>query len=211
MAMESSAIDGKGNGTPENQCLPFLKRSSLWATIESMEIFKIVPQNPHFRPLTECKEEYREGSAIGVMVTFASLFEKISSLQFDDSRNIFESTLESLLDIERHGFDVTVPRQRVNELLLIKDALGELLNESKDADRQIREHTDEKRKLDEKMNEIQKKITELQEELAAYKWKAEAKDLEITRLQSHAGAVSGNITSAQHDFEKVATASWKMH
>ncbi|KAE8679585.1 NFU domain protein 1 [Hibiscus syriacus] len=47
-----------------DQSLPFVKRSPVWRTIDSMDIFRIVPQKPHFLPLAENREEFREGSAI---------------------------------------------------------------------------------------------------------------------------------------------------
>jgi hypothetical protein len=207
--VESCTIDAKGNDTlVENQSVPFVKRSPVWNTIESMEVFRAIPQKLHFHPLTECKEEYREGSAIGIMVTFASLFDKITSLQFDDCRSILESTLESLLDLEKHGFDITVPRGRLNELLSIKDGQGEVLNESKDAEGKLRVHTDEKRKLEEKRNDIEKKITELQEELALTKAKMEIKNLDLSKLQSHANAINERIKNARDHFGKVASAPW---
>ncbi|KAH8517196.1 hypothetical protein Peur_048406 [Populus x canadensis] len=210
VAVQSCTVDPKSNDTMvENQLVPFVKKSPVWNTIESMEVFQIIPQKPHFHPLTECKEEYREGSAIGIMVTFASLFEKISSLQFDDCRSILESTLESLVDLEKHGFDITVPRCRLNELLSIKDGQGEVINESKDAEEKIRVHTDEKRKLEEKMSDIEKKITELQEELALTKAKMEVKGLDISKMQSHADAINERIKNARDHFVKVASAPWK--
>ncbi|KAF9688186.1 hypothetical protein SADUNF_Sadunf02G0170900 [Salix dunnii] len=210
MEVETSTVGPKSNDTlVEDQLVPFVKKSPVWNTIESMEVFQIIPQKPHFHPLTECKEEYREGSAIGIMVTFASLFEKISSLKFDDCRSILEGTLESLVDLEKHGFDITVPRCRLNELLSIKDGQGEVLNESKDAEAKIRLHTDEKRKLEEKINDIEKKITELQEELAFTKEKMEAKGLDISKMQSHAAAINERIKNAQDHFVKVASAPWK--
>ncbi|CAK7348470.1 unnamed protein product [Dovyalis caffra] len=210
VAVESCTADAEGNDPPvENQSVPFVKRSPVWSTIESMEVFQIIPQKPHFHPLTECKEEYREGSAIGIMVTFASLCEKISSLQFDDFRSILESTLESLLDLEKHGFDITVPRGRLNELLSIKDGQGKVLNEYKDTEGKIRVHTDEKSKLEEKMNDIEKKIAELQEELALTKAKMEVKDLDLSKLQSHAEAINERIRNARDHFVKVASAAWK--
>ncbi|XP_011002741.1 PREDICTED: uncharacterized protein LOC105109662 isoform X2 [Populus euphratica] len=210
VAVQSCTVDPKSNDTLlENQLVPFVRKSPVWKTIESMEVFQIIPQKPHFHPLTECKEEYREGSAIGIMVTFASLFEKISSLQFDDCRSILESTLESLVDLEKHGFDITVPRCRLNELLSIKDGQGEVLNESKDAEGKLRVHTDEKRKLEEKMSDIEKKITELQEELALTKAKMEVKGLDISKMQSHADAINERIKNARDHFVKVASAPWK--
>ncbi|KAJ8898999.1 hypothetical protein K2173_008822 [Erythroxylum novogranatense] len=138
ISMEGSVNDGRSNSMPEsNLCLPFVKKSTIWKAIEAIEAFQIIPQNPHFEPLAECKEEYREGTAIGYMVTFTSLFEKVSLLQFNDPRNIFESTLESLLGLEKHGFDVAILKDRVSKLLSIKESQGELLNELTIIERQI--------------------------------------------------------------------------
>uniref|UniRef100_A0A2P2L4G0 Uncharacterized protein LOC105137022 isoform X3 n=1 Tax=Rhizophora mucronata TaxID=61149 RepID=A0A2P2L4G0_RHIMU len=208
-AMNSSANDACNSTPVKDLCLPFVRRSPVWKTIESMDAFQIVPQQPHFHPLAEFKEEYREGSAIGYMVTFTGLLDKISSLQLEDPRSTFESTLESLLDLERHGFDVAALQARVHELLSLKECEEELVSQSKDAEREIREHMDGKQKLHEKIKDIEKKIAELQEELSASNLEMESKDLEIARLRSHLEFVGLRIKSAGHDFENVATAPWK--
>ncbi|CAN8257841.1 unnamed protein product [Cochlearia groenlandica] len=40
--------------------LPFEKTSPCWEFLESMEIFKVVQQRPHFILLLECNEDSRE-------------------------------------------------------------------------------------------------------------------------------------------------------
>ncbi|XP_050236622.1 DUF724 domain-containing protein 7 isoform X2 [Mercurialis annua] len=192
----------------ENECVPFVKRSLVWNTIESMEIFQMIPQKPHFRPLADCKEEYREGSAIGIMVTFASLFEKITSLQFDGSESILTSILESLVDLEKHGFDVAILRNRVKDLLSIKDGKEELLNQSTEIERQIREHTDERGQLFSKINDIEKKITELQKELATFKSEMKTKENVIARLQSDVDSMNRRVNTDRDNFAKIASAPW---
>ncbi|PQQ00957.1 DUF724 domain-containing protein 7 [Prunus yedoensis var. nudiflora] len=77
---------------------PFVRTSPFWESIESMEIFKRFPQKPHFHPLVKCKAVCREGSALGNMITFASLVEKTSKLQVGDPRDLFDSNLEALVD-----------------------------------------------------------------------------------------------------------------
>ncbi|KAL5859281.1 hypothetical protein ACOSQ4_000577 [Xanthoceras sorbifolium] len=209
--VESSIIGTKGGIAPvKNQMLPFVKKSPIWKTIESMEVFQIVPQKPHFIPLSETKEEYREGSAIGIMVTFAGLFEKISMLKYDDSRSTFSSTLDSLLDLEKHGFYVSLLRRRVKDLLIIRDRQGKLLDELKDAEREIIQHSDEKTKLDEEMEAIKKQMIELQEQLESTKLKKDKKNVEIAKLRSRAGAINGHLQSTRLDFEKVTAAAWKL-
>ncbi|WCJ22355.1 Agenet domain-containing protein [Euphorbia peplus] len=200
------------DGTPDgNHCLPFVKKSPVWETIESMEVFRITPQNPHFRPLADCKEEYREGSAIGVMVTFASLFEKITSLTFDDSRSVLDSVLDSLADLASHGFDISLPQDRVFQLLELSTNHDKekLLRESKEAEEQIKSHSDERKKLDANTSVIEKKIRELQEELAAAKSKKVFVDHEISRLQTRMASVNVELNDARRRFENVASAPWQ--
>ncbi|KAK0581481.1 hypothetical protein LWI29_014260 [Acer saccharum] len=210
IVMESSTIGTQGGSAPvKNQMLPFVKKSHIWKTIESMEVFQIVPQKPHFHPLSETKVEYREGTAIGIMVTFAGLFEKINMLKCDDSMDIFASTLDSLLDLEKHGFDVTLLWKRVDELLSIRKKQGQLMDDLKDAERGIIQHTDERTKLDEELEAIKKKMIELQEQLESSKLRKEKKTVEINKLRSRTVSLNGRIRSNRLDFEKLSAAAWK--
>ncbi|CAL2244397.1 unnamed protein product [Prunus armeniaca] len=207
---ESLAVDAvSGSGQDEKGGLPFVKSSPVWKAIETLEVFRMIPQSPHFRPLSQCKEEYREGSAIGNMITFSRLAEKISRLHFDEPKDDFISILESLLDLEKYGFNVTVLRERVNHLLSVKDRQGQFQVESKDAESKIREHSHEKTKLVEEADCIEKKIIELKEKHASVKLEVGAKDLEIARLQKLVDTMSETIQSARSDFEKLASATLK--
>ncbi|KAL4324834.1 hypothetical protein GQ457_11G002230 [Hibiscus cannabinus] len=208
--IESLAIDASGRSPLVNdQSLPFVKRSPVWRTIESMDVFRIVPQKPHFLPLAEDKEEFREGSAIGIMVTFASLFEKISMLHFDEPRDTFDSILESLSDLENHGFDVTRLRHRLNKLLSLKEGHNQHLGERQNAEMEIIENTKEISKFNEEMEEIEKKITRLQERHDSIKSEKETKNLKVAGLKLHVSVLNKLIQNASHDFKKIATASWK--
>ncbi|PON42055.1 Agenet domain containing protein [Trema orientale] len=207
IAKKTPAVHAFNGSVPEdNQRLPFVKSSPLWKAVESMEVFGRMPQHPHFRPLYKCKEECREGLAIGNMVTFAGLVDKISKLQFDDRGSIFYSTLESLLDLEKHGFNVAVLRSRVDELLSIKDRQDRFRDESKDAEKKITAHAGEKSKLAEEIDDISKKISELQEKHALIKSQMDIKDQEIAQLQQQVDTINQSINSARLDFEKLAAA-----
>ncbi|KAG2693247.1 hypothetical protein I3760_08G088500 [Carya illinoinensis] len=194
----------------DNRSLPFVKSSPIWKTIEGMEIFRLMPQDPHFHPLGKCKEEYREGLAVANMVTFTSLVEKISKLRLDDSRSIFYGYLESLHEMEKHGFNVTVLQGRMNKLLSIKDREGQILNESKDAEFKILHYNQEKTLLAEEMANITTQITKLQVEHTLIESKMKSKELEISRLQKRVDSINEDIQSAQLDFEKIAAAPWKL-
>ncbi|KAG2697737.1 hypothetical protein I3760_07G119100 [Carya illinoinensis] len=204
------AADATACMLDENRRLPFVKSSPVWKAIESMEIFRIMPQNPHFLPLDKCKEEYREGLAIGNMVTFASLVEKISKLRLDDPRSTFDGYLESLLDLEKHGFDLTVVRGRINELLSIKDGQGRILSESKDVECKILHCNREKTEMAEEMANITEQMAELQKKQALIKSELRNKKHEISRLQIRVDAINRDIQSGRLDFEKVAAAPWKL-
>lgn len=209
--MKSSEIDSKGSSDAvENPVLPFVKKSPIWTTIESFEAFKIMPQKPHFHPLSETKEEYREGSAVGIMVTYAGLFEKITMMHFDDSRSVFDRTLESLLDLERHGFDVTLLRDRVNELLSIRDGQGQLVNKLEDAEKEITERAKVKNELGKEIEEIKMKINELEEQLDSTKLRKQAEENEVARLQSIVEDINKRVQMGRNDFGKVASAPWKI-
>ncbi|MBA0611043.1 hypothetical protein Godav_011762 [Gossypium davidsonii] len=209
--IESHAIDATGRSPLDSdQSLPFVKKSPIWRTIESLDVFQIVPQKPHFQPLAESREEFREGSAIGIMVTFASLFDKISMLHFDDPRNTFDSISEGLDDLEKHGFDVSLLRLRVNKLLSIKEGHSQHLGEKENAEREIMENTKGITKFDEEMEEIEKKIAQLQEQHSSIKSEKETKSLKVGSLKLHADVLNKLIQNAPHEFKKIATASWKL-
>lgn len=200
--------------TPENEVVknqgwPFVKNSPVWSAIDSLEVFKQIPQKPHFHPLSTYKEECREGLAIGCMVTFASLVEKITKLQFNYPRYIFESTLASLYDLEQHGFNISMLCNRVNELLFIKDTEMRYIEETKVAENKILEHTENKTMLAEESKAIEQKIIGLQRRQSSIKLEIETKDQEIEALQSHVEAIRECTINTKLHFEnQIALPLW---
>ncbi|XP_008234138.1 PREDICTED: uncharacterized protein LOC103333121 isoform X2 [Prunus mume] len=187
---------------------PFVRSSPFWKSIESMEVFKRFPQRPHFHPLMKCKAVCREGSALGNMITFASLVEKTSKLQVGDPRDLFDSNLEALVDLEMLGFDVTAVRHRLKELIEMKVKLGQLENQSKEVDIQITECTFDRTRNNETISRIDKEIKDLKEKRGTLMAIDVAKGSEISKLQSEANAITEGIQSIHRDFEKLAAAAW---
>jgi len=72
------------------------------------------------------KEDRREGLAIAHLVTFANVVHRTSELKLDDPNDMIENSLETLVELETHGFDVGAVRARLNELLSRKTQVGEL-------------------------------------------------------------------------------------
>ncbi|PQQ18801.1 uncharacterized protein Pyn_24742 [Prunus yedoensis var. nudiflora] len=188
--------------------LPFVRSSPLWKNIESMDVFKRFPQMPHFHPLLKCKEVCREGSALGKMVNFAFLVEKTSKLQVGDPRELFDSILEALADLEMLGFDVTAVRHRLKELLEMKVKLGQLQNRSQEVDIQITGCAHDRTRNNETISRIDKDIKDLKEKRATLMSIDVAKGSEISKLQSEANAITEGIQSIHRDFEKLAAAAW---
>ncbi|XP_034202794.1 DUF724 domain-containing protein 3-like isoform X1 [Prunus dulcis] len=187
---------------------PFVSCSPFWKSIESMEVFKRFPQRPHFHPLMKCKAVCREGSALGNMITFASLVEKTSKLQVGDPIDLFDSNLEALVDLEMLGFDVTAVRHRLKELIEMKVKLGQLENQSKEVDIQITECTFDRTRNNETISRIDKEIKDLKEKRGTLMSIDVAKGSEISKLQSEANAITEGIQSIHRDFEKLAAAAW---
>lgn len=185
--------------------LPFVKISPIWGLIESMEVMRRIPQKPHFRPLYNCKEECREGLAIGSMVTFTSLVEKLSKASFDDPKSLLDGYLEALVDLEELGFNVVPVREQLNMLISIKARYEQAQSTSKEIDSQITERNLEKSKIIEEIAEVDKKVAELMMKRAVILSKKEKKDAEITLLQYSVDAAKDSLESAEQEFEKVAS------
>ncbi|XP_008231801.1 PREDICTED: uncharacterized protein LOC103330974 isoform X1 [Prunus mume] len=207
-ANQQNEVRGTQVEQQDSPHLPFVRSSPFWESIESMEIFKRFPQKPHFHPLVKCKAVCREGSALGNMITFASLVEKTSKLQVGDPRDIFDSNLEALVDLEMLGFDVKAVRHRLKELLEMKVELGQLQNQSKEVEIQIMECTLDRTRNNETISRIDKMIKHLKEKQAMLMSIDVAKGFEISKLQSEANAITEGIQNIHRDFEKLTTAAW---
>lgn len=181
--------------------LPFAKSSSLWNTIESMQVFHLFPQNPHFRTLFSKKESSREGLAIALMVDFANVVEKTSTLQPDGPKNIIEDVLETLGELEDNGFDVNVVRDRVVQLLLTKDKRDDLEAKAKEIADQIDE---------EKIEDLNNHIRLLQEELAVALSTKAQKDSIVAHLKSRFNDFNDSFRNVDLEFKSLAAAPWQV-
>ncbi|KAL2491749.1 DUF724 domain-containing protein 3 [Abeliophyllum distichum] len=188
----------------EQQSLPFVKNAMLWNAIESMDVFRRIPQKPHFQPLLHTKESSREGLAIGLMVTFSSVVEKASHLQLNDPKIISDDILENVADLERYGFDIQAVRDRVTGLLSVKDRQEKLLGQVEEISCQIVGHNLERNHMDEEIDEIKKQIRNLQEKLSLAESAKETKDLVIASIKSKLLEIKENIATAVCDFEGLA-------
>ncbi|XP_019161901.1 PREDICTED: DUF724 domain-containing protein 2-like [Ipomoea nil] len=207
----SNTVDGSNkqatpidNGAVSSE-MPFVKSTILWATIESMDVFQRIPQKPHFQPLEDVKESYREGLAIAYMVTFCSLVDRCSKLQFDDPRSRIEEMLETLAELGEHGFDVEQIEERLKEMVLLKEKHKNLEVQSAEMEVEMVKQEREKTGVDEEIEAMKKQMAELEEKLKVAVTKREAKDVEIACLQSKMDDVRGEITSARSGYQDLAS------
>ncbi|CAA7014834.1 unnamed protein product [Microthlaspi erraticum] len=120
-----------------------------------MEVFKRVPESPHFSKLSEIRQDFREGYALGVMATFSGLLEKFKDLEADVPISQLDSLKDSFTELEKHGFDVTRPLSRIEKLLVLKDRQLNVLKKQKDLDKKI---IVEKRKSEQECAKMERTI-----------------------------------------------------
>ncbi|KAL0708121.1 hypothetical protein Bca4012_074547 [Brassica carinata] len=95
--------------------LPFAKESSLWKELETREVFqRAPPQGPHFSPLVGESEVFREGQALGMMLTFSKLVESVKDLEPDRQVKALEEkrSLEGQMMALKHKI-LELERQQV--------------------------------------------------------------------------------------------------
>ncbi|XWS09456.1 hypothetical protein CRYUN_Cryun40dG0086100 [Craigia yunnanensis] len=209
IVVQSPLVGMAGDNEPqEGEDLPFVKSFPMWETVESMEIFQFMPQNPHFHPLFKLKEILREGLAVGHMLNFASLVQRISTLTVADPRNLFTSILDALSDLEILGFDVKAVSDRTIDLLFMKDRHGHLQDHSKEVKLHVERYSDELTKINEEIDANYKQMRELEEKQALLLSMKGSKTSQITSLQASADVTTQDIQSVEYDFESLAGSPW---
>nr|GME14186.1 DUF724 domain-containing protein 6-like isoform X3 [Ipomoea batatas] len=198
-----------GNGevtqSSDLQSLPFVKNTLLWATIESMDVFQKIPQKPHFRPLEQSKDSSREGLAIGYMVTFSSIVDKACRLVFDDPRSTIDEMLDTLRDLESHGFDVEPVRGRLNEMLSFKDKQENLEGLLTETQGEIGKQNMEKAKIEEEVDDLKKQIAKLEKKLSQAMSRKGTKEDDIASLRHRMGEISEEIRNLRCDYEALTS------
>ncbi|KAF3324720.1 hypothetical protein FCM35_KLT10877 [Carex littledalei] len=151
--------------------LPFEKTSHLWKTLETtLEVFRQIPQTPHFMKLeSECKDK-REGEAIGLMMTYSILSDSIQRLSIHTAAKVFEEKIACLECLEENGFIVDPIRSRLQQLVDMKKDYTE--SSSKRVELETEFASEEKKSMslhasanahETELEDIRKSIAELQE------------------------------------------------
>ncbi|CAL9066568.1 uncharacterized protein LOC135605669 [Musa acuminata AAA Group] len=209
-------IDPISTGSPlKEELMPFSKTSSMWEPIESMEIFQVMPQQPHFHPLEQYSMEFREGMAIGLMISFANLVANIQQIHIDDAQATIEGRLRALSAFEANGFNVHCLRSRLQDLLEMH--VNRRQCETRKAALKVKmlEKKDDNERLDSLIAAFDKAILELEQNLASFRDKKDSvirerssNDSEISKLQVNILEAEVTYNSAEENFKAILSAPW---
>ncbi|KAG1355135.1 DUF724 domain-containing protein 2 [Cocos nucifera] len=195
--------------------LPFSKSSSMWESIEAMDVFHMMPQQPHFRPLEQYSMEFREGMAIGLMVSFANLAASVHKLNIADNRSIFEERLKALGPLEANGFDVGRLRACLEELLETQSNQRQSESKKVELERKIVERKGDNDRLDAFADQLDRAIVEVEQNLTHFRESRElvimqrkTNDAEISKLQKDVQEAEEACRSAERHFKTTVVAPW---
>ncbi|KAJ6846131.1 DUF724 domain-containing protein 3-like isoform X2 [Iris pallida] len=194
---------------------PFTKKSMLWKQIESDSAFRIMPQQPHFRPLEHNVMELREGMAIGLMVAYADLVSEIRGRGVVNSPKIYEDKLKALDYLESNGFSVQFLRDRLRKLLEMKDKLIQAERQRVELEGQLVERVAERERDMILSSALDKVILDWEENLSLLRMKRasiisnmDSNDFEILNLQRAVQANKEAIVAATEQYNDALAASW---
>ncbi|KAM6581745.1 hypothetical protein CsatA_005519 [Cannabis sativa] len=190
---ELQAPNSQGNTNEERKNTPFVKRSNLWALLESLEMCQKLPQNPHFHPLLNEEDDEIEFEALALshMVKFALLIEKVFNLREDGSMAEIDYLIAELTEMGKLGFDVKVVKNNLNEWRMKKVELEELKI-------QITLHNEKKAKIDEELKILEKKQSLLMSQSAYEASQVSKLIAEATRINEAFSVIMGS-SKCQHN------------
>ncbi|CAO2038659.1 unnamed protein product [Urochloa humidicola] len=195
--------------------IPFMKTSPMWEHIEAMEIFCKVPQRPNFHQFQQHVPELREGMALGLMFSFASLAESIRKLSIHDEDALFEEKMKGLSLLEANGFDVRHLRSRLETLLRIRNCCAELQAAVKDSEKKISHKENDFRHLGAQTAVLNTTVRQLELQSCLFRCITQSvisqmmnDASEIVRLKTEAGMLEQSYLSAEQRFSSAAAAPW---
>lgn len=192
MHLVTTATDIPSSPKQQDEQLPFMK--NVWEIIGSLEVFQLMPQQPHFSPLQQENEFHREGLAIGNMLGFANLAERLRLVNIEEPRTVLENMLNALADYETLGFIVLPFQTQIKGMLALKDNYIQLHDDSKLIESGL---IAERCKLDERDASISKMVKELQ----TAKMEQENIVSNLAEQQRTLDGISKSIQRVKSDFD----------
>ncbi|TVU31554.1 hypothetical protein EJB05_23243, partial [Eragrostis curvula] len=163
--------------------LPFIKRLPLWSSFEEMEVFKKMPQQPHFGPLQKEEPLLREGIALGLMGTFANVAESISHSSIEDSYKLFQDKDSALSQMKRFGFNVDKLQKCLNKLIKMKSEYARRITEKDIVQAQKQSNEDSCSKVNSLRDKKVKMLVQLAQELQKLDEEKKAREEEFLELE----------------------------
>uniref|UniRef100_A0A0E0R9N1 Agenet domain-containing protein n=1 Tax=Oryza rufipogon TaxID=4529 RepID=A0A0E0R9N1_ORYRU len=192
------------------QQAPFTKRSHVWSLFEEMDVFRKMPQQPHFLPLKHHPLGLREGTALGLMWSYTDAVDNISKLCITDSMEIFEDHIKTLTILEENGFSVQSLQQILTKLLQIRSDYTNSLRDGEKLKEQIADKAFAVSRVDALLDENDSAIAKLEQELGKLRWKGqkmskkkEDEDAELSRLKAENNNAEEAHGDAKRQFDSI--------
>ncbi|XP_078174159.1 DUF724 domain-containing protein 6-like isoform X7 [Carex rostrata] len=189
--------------------LPFEKTSPLWKTLETtLDVFRQIPQTPHFMKLKSEYEDKREGVALGLMMIYSILSDSIQRLSIHTEAKVFEEKIACLESLEENGFIVDPIRSRLQQLVDMKKDYTE--SSSKRVELKTELASEEKKSMslhalanvhETELEDIRKNIAELQEREKAIMDEKAGKLSLAAKLEHNMSRLRENILSIDRSNE----------
>ncbi|EAY74515.1 hypothetical protein OsI_02406 [Oryza sativa Indica Group] len=147
--------------------------------------------------------------------TFASSLLMGPCEKIEDEENVFEEKLRCLSELEEDGFDVRALKERLENLVSIKNHQTELKKKRARLDQFMLEREvdnasveQSQKLLDIMIKELELKLLEYREKKASLVEKKAANCSEIAKLQGDMDQIEESFLSAEYDFHTTAAAPW---
>ncbi|KAF8696606.1 hypothetical protein HU200_036221 [Digitaria exilis] len=178
--------------------------SLLLMPVHKLEIFESLPHIPHFREVWKCPPEFREGTALGLML----------SMQIEDDARVYQQKMSSLLDLEENGFLVGPLMVRLNNLLSTRNRQIDLKNKKASLEKEILEIEATNCSLEQQGKILDMCIMAMEEqkyqEMKSFIDTQKAANCSsISKLQACLHQVDELVAAADADFCSIAAAPWQ--
>ncbi|KAF0907408.1 hypothetical protein E2562_017349 [Oryza meyeriana var. granulata] len=100
---------------------PFTKSSPIWSVVEAMDVFRKVPQQPHFLPLKHYSPALREGIALGLTMSYPNVVDDRCLTKLLQSKSDYTNSLGDREKLKEQILDKASAMSRVDALLDEKD------------------------------------------------------------------------------------------
>ncbi|CAF2155582.1 BnaA01g33770D [Brassica napus] len=125
-----------------------------------------------------------------MMLTFSKLVESFKDLEPDVLMSQLDSLKVSFAKLKKHGFDVSAPLTRINELLALKDRQQKAIKEKNGLDKEVIALKEEFGGMEDKILELERQQVVLKEKICQMESCGRDRGVELDNLESEFKATS---------------------